>query len=480
MTSRRAIAEPSAAGAAAAAQLRGLVAGRVSTSAVSRWLYSTDASGYRVVPEAVLVAGSVDDLFCAAAVAAGHGLPLTVRGAGTSLAGQAVGPGLVVDCFKLDRIIAIDPDRRLARVEPGVIQASLNAAAAPFCLEFGPDTSTVDQATIAGMVGNNSSGSRSIVYGESKDKVHRIAAVLAGGEGLLLGPGPDDVRGPEGPRVAAALAGIGERHGSAIAGGCPRTSRCTSGYNLRELLVSAPNPARLLAGSEGTLALFAELEVELDPRPPVRVGAALTFASLRAALEANVAILKTGPSAVELLDLAPLRAAPGLSAYARLAPLLAGEEQAMLTVEYQGEEDEARENVLLPLTIAGEKPEEGWFEGLSERIGLTDRLSHRPAELSGGQQQRVAIARALVSRPTVVFADEPTGNLDSTTSHEILELMRASVDEYGQTTVMVTHDPRAAAMADRVLFLADGLIVNDIPRSSQHEILLAMEALNQQ
>ena len=139
----------------------------------------------------------------------------------------------------------------------------------------------------------------------------------------------------------------------------------------------------------------------------------------------------------------------------------------------------AKENVLLPLTIAGEKPADGWFEGLADRIGLTDRLSHRPAELSGGQQQRVAIARALVSKPTVIFADEPTGNLDSTTSHEILELMRASVDEYGQTMVMVTHDPRAAAMADRVLFLADGCIVNDIPRSSQHDILLAMEALNQ-
>jgi putative ABC transport system ATP-binding protein len=137
----------------------------------------------------------------------------------------------------------------------------------------------------------------------------------------------------------------------------------------------------------------------------------------------------------------------------------------------------AKENVLLPLTIAGEKPEEGWFDDLTERIGLSDRLTHRPAELSGGQQQRVAIARALVSKPTVVFADEPTGNLDSTTSSEILELMRASVDEYGQTTVMVTHDPRAAAMADRVLFLADGVVVKDIARSSQHEILLAMEEL---
>jgi putative ABC transport system ATP-binding protein len=138
----------------------------------------------------------------------------------------------------------------------------------------------------------------------------------------------------------------------------------------------------------------------------------------------------------------------------------------------------ARENVMLPLTIAGTKPEPGWFDDLIERIGLTDRLAHRPAELSGGQQQRVAIARALVSRPSVVFADEPTGNLDSTTSGEILTLMRSSVDEYGQTTVMVTHDAHAAAMADRVLFLADGRIVQELPRSSQHDILLAIEKLD--
>jgi putative ABC transport system ATP-binding protein len=138
----------------------------------------------------------------------------------------------------------------------------------------------------------------------------------------------------------------------------------------------------------------------------------------------------------------------------------------------------ARENVMLPLTIAGTKPDPGWFDDLIERIGLTDRLAHRPAELSGGQQQRVAIARALVSRPSVVFADEPTGNLDSTTSGEILTLMRSSVDEYGQTTVMVTHDAHAAAMADRVLFLADGQIVQELPRSSQHDILLAIEKLD--
>jgi putative ABC transport system ATP-binding protein len=137
----------------------------------------------------------------------------------------------------------------------------------------------------------------------------------------------------------------------------------------------------------------------------------------------------------------------------------------------------AEENIVLPLSIAGTKPEQGFFDGLIDKVGLADRLHHRPAELSGGQQQRVAVARGLVSRPTVLFADEPTGNLDSTTSHEILDLMRESVDEYGQTMVMVTHDPRAAAIADRVLFLADGLIVKDLPRSSQGDILAAMNAL---
>ena len=123
---------------------------------------------------------------------------------------------------------------------------------------------------------------------------------------------------------------------------------------------------------------------------------------------------------------------------------------------------DAKENILLPLTIAGEKPDSAWFDQLVSDVGLGDRLSHRPAELSGGQQQRVAIARALVSRPTVLFADEPTGNLDSATSAEILELLRRSVDEYGQTIVMVTHDARAAAIAHRVLFLADGVIVREL------------------
>jgi putative ABC transport system ATP-binding protein len=135
----------------------------------------------------------------------------------------------------------------------------------------------------------------------------------------------------------------------------------------------------------------------------------------------------------------------------------------------------ASENIVLPLKLAGGKPDSEWVDELVATVGLGDRLTHRPAELSGGQQQRVAVARALVSRPTVMFADEPTGNLDSTTSGEILALLRKSVDTLGQTTVMVTHDAHAAAIADRVLFLADGEIVRDIDACSAHEILEILE-----
>jgi putative ABC transport system ATP-binding protein len=138
----------------------------------------------------------------------------------------------------------------------------------------------------------------------------------------------------------------------------------------------------------------------------------------------------------------------------------------------------AEENIVLPLTIAGEKPEKAWREELLKTVGLADRRDHRPAELSGGQQQRVAIARALISRPTVVFADEPTGNLDSKTGTEILELLRGSVERLGQTTVMVTHDPYAAAIADRILFLADGEIVTDLGPSTPSEILATLDAVS--
>jgi putative ABC transport system ATP-binding protein len=137
----------------------------------------------------------------------------------------------------------------------------------------------------------------------------------------------------------------------------------------------------------------------------------------------------------------------------------------------------AAENIVLPMRIAGRSPDDSWVESIVETVGLTGRLSHRPAELSGGQQQRVAAARALASRPSVVFADEPTGALDSTSGAELLGFLRTAVNELGQTVVMVTHDPNAAAYADRVIFLADGHIVDEMHEPTADEVLDHMKHL---
>ena len=137
----------------------------------------------------------------------------------------------------------------------------------------------------------------------------------------------------------------------------------------------------------------------------------------------------------------------------------------------------AEENIVLPLSIAGRKPDADWLEQLIETVGLGDRRTHRPSELSGGQQQRVAVARALISKPAVVFADEPTGNLDSKASEEVLQLLRHSVDEFGQTVVMVTHDPEAASYADRLVVLRDGRVVHDAQAGSADEVIELMKSV---
>ena len=138
---------------------------------------------------------------------------------------------------------------------------------------------------------------------------------------------------------------------------------------------------------------------------------------------------------------------------------------------------DVEENILLPLSIAGEKPDRAWLDELLGKTGLADRSSHRPSELSGGQQQRVAIARALVTKPTILFADEPTGNLDSKTGGEILDLLRDSARDYNQTIVMVTHEARAASIADRIMFLADGLIVQERTDADAAQVLEVMSTL---
>jgi len=138
----------------------------------------------------------------------------------------------------------------------------------------------------------------------------------------------------------------------------------------------------------------------------------------------------------------------------------------------------AQENILLPLSIAGRKPDTGWYDTVIKTVGLADRLGHRPSQLSGGQQQRVACARALVSRPEVIFADEPTGNLDSRSGAEVLSFLRNSVRDFGQTIVMVTHDPNAASYADRVIFLADGRIVDELRAPTAEAVLDKLKGLD--
>jgi putative ABC transport system ATP-binding protein len=138
----------------------------------------------------------------------------------------------------------------------------------------------------------------------------------------------------------------------------------------------------------------------------------------------------------------------------------------------------AEENILLPLAIAGRKPDQDWYDTVIATVGLGDRLKHRPSQLSGGQQQRVACARALVARPDVIFADEPTGNLDSRASAEVLGFLRNSVREHGQTIVMVTHDPNAASYADRVIFLSDGQIVDEMREPTSDAVLEKLKTLD--
>ncbi len=138
----------------------------------------------------------------------------------------------------------------------------------------------------------------------------------------------------------------------------------------------------------------------------------------------------------------------------------------------------AQENILLPLAIAGRKPDPEWYASVIDTVNLRDRLKHRPNELSGGQQQRVAVARALTSRPSIVFADEPTGNLDSRSGAEVLSLLRRSVDEFGQTVVMVTHDPVAAAYTDRVIFLGDGKVVGELREPTSESVLERMTRMD--
>lgn len=269
-------------------------------STLTRALYTSDASLYRVAPAAVARPGSVAELIDVLDAARASGTPVTSRGAGTSIAGNAVGHGLVVDCSRLDRIAHLDPAGRAAIVEPGVVPARLTAAAAPHGLRFGPDPSTADRCTIGGMIGNNACGPRALGYGRTADNILGLDVVTGTGERLSLASGTP-YRG-DSPTLAA-LQALVSAHLGLIRTGFGRFPRQVSGYSLEHLLPERGfDVARFLAGSEGTLAVVTGARVRLVADLPHAVLVVVGFADMAAAADATPRVLPFRPTAVEGLD----------------------------------------------------------------------------------------------------------------------------------------------------------------------------------
>jgi FAD/FMN-containing dehydrogenase/Fe-S oxidoreductase len=334
-----------------AEQLHGALDGRLEgylrTDPASRALWSTDASIYLRRPVGVVVARSEEDVKRALEAAREIGLSITPRGTGTSLAGQATAPGLALDVSEMQRVLELDLEGRRCSVEPGFIQGELNALVEPHGLVFGADTSTSDVATLGGMVGNNSAGIRSIVYGTTADQVRSLRCVLASGETVELRSLPRDEairRARHADAEARLLRGaleIGDRYSDEIKRRFPRMIRRVSGYGLDAL--GDPETldlTRLVCGSEGTLAVVTRAEFRLSELPPQRAMASFQFGSLAEAARATVELLKESPSALELLDDIAIGRARANPVYMDSTRFVQGDPNALLLVEWSGTEEE--------------------------------------------------------------------------------------------------------------------------------------------
>ncbi len=330
--------------------LDGRLDGYLRTDPASRALWSTDGSIYLRKPAGVVVARSEEDVRRSLAAARDVGLSITPRGTGTSLAGQATAPGLTLDTTLMQEIFEVDLQNRRCSVEPGVIQAELNARVEPDGLVFGADTSTSDVATLGGMIGNNSAGMRSLVYGTTADQILSLRCVLASGETVEIKPLPRGEaqrrareKGPEARLLKNAL-DIGERYSDEIKRRFPKLIRRVSGYGL-DAFVDPDNLdlTRLVCGSEGTLAVVTRAELRLQHLPPVRALASFQFDSLAASARATVALLDESPSAIELLDDVALGRARNTPAYVGSTRFVRGEPKALLLVEWSGTQEEIDE-----------------------------------------------------------------------------------------------------------------------------------------
>ncbi|MGH7598816.1 MAG: FAD-binding oxidoreductase, partial [bacterium] len=291
-------------------ELRRKIKGEVYFDEVTRYLYSTDASLYEIQPVGVVVARDKDDAVQAIRTAAKYGVSILPRGGGTSLAGQAVGNSLVVDCSKfMNRILEINTGERWVRVEPGLVRDELNQQIKNTGLHFAPETATSNRANIGGMIGNNSSGTRSIVYGKTVDHVLEVRAILSNGDEILLSeltPTEYDTKcrqqNLEG-QIYRETRRIVHENESEIHARFPKVMRRVGGYNLDELVDQENwNLSKILTGSEGTLAYIIEAKLKLEPLPKATALLVVHFNDLLESLRAVGTILKHDPAAVELLD----------------------------------------------------------------------------------------------------------------------------------------------------------------------------------
>jgi FAD/FMN-containing dehydrogenase/Fe-S oxidoreductase len=331
-----------------ARHLRKHLQGEVRFDATSRRLYSTDASIYQIEPLGVVIPRTVADLVATVQIAAEMHVPITARGGGTSLSGQSIGPGVVVDCSKyLNVILNVDPVARVARVQPGVVLDQLNRALAAQGLLFGPEVATASRANLGGMIGNNSAGSRSIVYGKTLDHVRRLGAILADGSECEFGPVSAaeweqraTLRSLEGS-IYRGVREVVRENADEIRRRFPRLLRRVSGYNLDVLCdgLEGRQPVglhQLLVGSEGTLAVVTEAELGIVPRPRARGLLVPHFASLSAAMDALATCLEYNPSAVEVLDQMLIDLARENLALRETMAFVQGRPGALLMVEFHG------------------------------------------------------------------------------------------------------------------------------------------------
>jgi len=331
---------------ALAARLRREVRGDVLFDAASRGRYSTDASIYQIEPVGVVVPQTEEDALAALHIAIEEGVPVLPRGGGTSQCGQTVGAALVIDHSKhLDRIIRFDAESRTVTVQPGVVLDQLNAYLRPHGLWYPVDVSTSAQATLGGMAGNNSCGSRSIRYGNMVHNVHGIDAVLADGSEYEFGEVPADAGTPAGPKgyvdLVRRIRAIAAREAEEIEHRVPKLLRRVGGYNL-DMLTGAPlNMAHLLVGSEGTLAYSRRIHLKLVPLPKHRTLGVCHFPTFFQAMEAPRHIVKLEPAAVELVDRTMIGLARGNPAFrATMDEAIRGDPDAILLVEFAAEESD--------------------------------------------------------------------------------------------------------------------------------------------